>query len=153
MIHRVPCQQRTILVIIRIIAYSLFWEHIRTRSRCQFPITWIVNIDIRFRGLKVIDICSSHLPHIFGMTWNQMCKLGIYLEGRRRRRRHPWHLINQQRQPLQLRFPTRIYAPNGIRQRFATCIHLGGQWFLFQVHNRSTHNQVLVKLILQVCPI
>ena len=92
-VHRIPRQQRTILVIIRIIAYSLFWEHIRTRCRCQLPVTWIVNIDIRFRGLKVINICSSHLPYIFGMTWNQMCKLGIYLEGRRRRRRHPRHLI------------------------------------------------------------
>ena len=31
MIHRVPCQQRTVLVIFRIVAYSLFWEHIRAR--------------------------------------------------------------------------------------------------------------------------
>ena len=152
-IHRVPCQQRTVLVIFRIVAYSLFWEHIRTRSRCQFPITWIVNIDIRFRCLKVIDICCTHLSHIFGMPWNQVCKLSIHLEGRRRSRSHPWHFIYQQGQPLQLRFPTCIHTPDSICQRFATRIHFGGQWLLFQVHNSSTYYQILVKLILQMGPI
>ena len=113
-IHRIPWQQSTVLVVVHIIAQAILWEHIRARSRCQTPITRIVNIDIRLCRLKIIDIGRSHLSHFLRMTWNQVSKLRIHLEGRRSRRINPWHLIDQQRQPLHFCLPTCIQTPNGI---------------------------------------
>ena len=109
-----------------------------------------MNIDIGLSCFKVVNVCCTYLSHFFGVTWYQVSKLRIDLEGRRCGSIDPWHFVNEQGQPLHFRLPIRIHAPHSICQRLATCINFGRDWTFVQVHNGTANRKVLIKLILQV---
>ena len=58
-----------------------------------------MDIDIRGRGLEIIDIGSTYLTDIVGMTRDEVCKLRIETESGRRGGGDPWDLINGTGEP------------------------------------------------------
>ena len=150
-VHRVPCQQRTVLVVVYRVAQGMLGEAVHVWCRSQTPITWIVYVDICLRCFEVIYIGGTHLSYFFRMTGYQVGELGIDLEGRRCSSIDPRHFVYQQCQPLHFRFPMGIHTPYRVCQRLATRIHFGRQWSLVHVHNRTADGQVFIELIFQVC--
>ena len=65
------------------------------RGGRQEPVTRIMDVDIRGCRFEIIDIRRSYGTYISRVTRDQVRKLGINLEGRRRRRRDPWDLIDR----------------------------------------------------------
>ena len=109
-----------------------------------------MDIDIDFRRFKVVHIRCSGRAYIVRVTRNQVRKLGVNLEGRRRGGGYPRYLVYRVAEPLHLRLPAGVDTPNGVRQRFLTGVDLCGQRLLAHVHQRTANHQVLVELIFEV---
>ena len=84
------------------------------------------------------------------MPRNQVCELGIHLEGGGGGGTYPRNLINGIGEPLYLGFPTSVHTPNGVCQWFATGVHFGSKRPFTQVHNRSANDQIGVEFVFQV---
>ena len=114
-INAIPCHQRAVLVVTRLVDVLRLVE--RGRRRSQEPITRIVDVDIRGRTLEIINISRSHGSHIVGMTRDKVCKLGVDLERRRCCSGYPRNLVDGVGKPLHFGFPTAVNTPNGVSQR------------------------------------
>ena len=60
------------------------------------------------------------------------------------------YLVEHRREPLALLLPVHAQSPDGVAQRFGTHRHLRGQGLFVQMHQRTTHLEVLRELVFPV---
>ena len=148
-VYGVPGQHRAVLVVTCLVDVFRLVHHAWRGS--QEPVTRIVHVDVRRRALEIIDVRCSDAPYIVRVARDEVCKLSVDGECGRSGRCYPRNLVDGICQPLHLRLPTTVNAPDSVRQRLGTRVHFGRQRPFAQVHDRTADHEVFVELILQMC--
>ena len=126
-IRSVPRQPRPVLAVLNVVRVVVFRELlVVTRGRGYTPVTRVVDIDLSHRLLEVVDIRRADLAYVTRVTGYKVCKLSVDSKRRRLSSGYPRYLVNSVRQPLQLRLPRAVNAPDSVCQRLAARVHLRG---------------------------
>ena len=138
-VNGVPRHVSTVLIVRNIISPGFRKGR---RRRGQEPIRGVMDIYIGCSILKVIDVSCSYRSYVIGVSRYKMCKLRIDREGGRCSSSDPRYFIDGIGEPLHLRFPTSVNAPDCVGQGLITCVDFCCERPFTQVHNSSAEYEV-----------
>ena len=143
----IPRQQRPVVATRHAHLVARFHEG-RGHTR-EDPLLRIAHVDIVLRILEVVDIRGVVLCAA-GSTRDKLGKLTRKRDVRRLLHVEEGYLVEHRREPLALLLPVHAQSPDGVAQRLGTHCHLRGQGLFVQMHQRTTHLEVLRELVFPV---
>ena len=143
----IPGQKGTVIAITDIAGQLGLAEHGGYAG--NVPLLRIGNVYLTLGVFKVIDIRSVPLRTL-AFTRNKLGKLGCEIDARRCGAVQQRQFVEPVCEALALLLPGKVQPPKRVVQRFGTHGHLGGERFLAEVHESTSHLEILGEVIREV---